>query len=199
MRAGTGGDQPRGHRHQPGWPARVRGVIRQPWHRRVQACAADRLPRAAAAGGAAASGTRAAGSAGHGRAIGGPVSIAISPDGTNVYVASAGSDAVSVFARNRRTGVISQLAGERGCVSQRPGGGCVVGRVLNEPTSVAVSPDGAHVYVDGPALPEWRCGVQPRGRRQPGAAGGHGRVRHSPGRLRLRGGARARVAGRGRR
>ena len=90
---------------------------------------------------------------GRGRAIGGPVSIAISPDGANVYVASAGSDAVSAFARNRRTGVITQLAGERGCVSQRPGGGCVVGRGLNEPTSVAVSPNGAHVYVTGRRFP----------------------------------------------
>jgi DNA-binding beta-propeller fold protein YncE len=90
---------------------------------------------------------------GAGRAIAGPVSIAISTDGANVYVASAGSDAVSVFARNRRTGVISQLSGERGCVSQRPGGGCVVGRALNEPTSVAVSPDGAHVYVTGRRFP----------------------------------------------
>ena len=90
---------------------------------------------------------------GRGRAIGGPVSIAISPDGASVYVASAGSDAVSVFARNWRTGVISQLAGERGCVSQRAGGGCVVGRALNEPTSVAVSPDGTHVYVTGRRFP----------------------------------------------
>ena len=90
---------------------------------------------------------------GAGRAIGGPVSIAISPDGENVYVASAGSDAVSAFARNRRTGVITQLSGGRGCVSQRPGGGCVVGRALNEPTSVAVSPDGTHVYVTGRRFP----------------------------------------------
>ena len=90
---------------------------------------------------------------GPGRAIASPVSIAISPDGANVYVVSAGSDAISVFARNRRTGVISQLAGERGCVSQRPGGGCVVGRGLNEPTSVAVSPDGARVYVTGRRFP----------------------------------------------
>jgi len=90
---------------------------------------------------------------GPGRAIASPVSIAISPDGANVYVVSAGSDAISVFARNQRTGVISQLAGERGCVSQRPGGGCVVGRALNEPTSVAVSPDGAHVYVTGRRFP----------------------------------------------
>jgi DNA-binding beta-propeller fold protein YncE len=88
-----------------------------------------------------------------GRAMGGPVSIAVSPDGENVYVASAGSDAVSVFERNRRTGVITQLPAGSGCVSQRPGGGCVVGRALNEPTSVAVSPDGAHVYVTGRRFP----------------------------------------------
>ena len=88
-----------------------------------------------------------------GRAMGGPVSIAISPDGENVYVASAGSDALSILSRNRRTGVLTQLPGESGCVSQRPGGGCVVGRALNEPTSVAVSPDGTHVYVTGRRFP----------------------------------------------
>jgi DNA-binding beta-propeller fold protein YncE len=88
-----------------------------------------------------------------GRAMGGPVSIAVSPDGRNVYVASAGSDALSVFSRNQRTGVLTQLPGGSGCVSQRPGGGCVVGRALNEPTSVAVSPDGAHVYVTGRRFP----------------------------------------------
>jgi DNA-binding beta-propeller fold protein YncE len=88
-----------------------------------------------------------------GRAIGGPVSIAVSPDGRNVYAVSAGSDALSVFARNRRTGALAQLPGGSGCVSQRPGGGCVVGRALNEPTSVAVSPDGAHVYVAGRRFP----------------------------------------------
>ena len=88
-----------------------------------------------------------------GRAMGGPVSIAVSPDGSNVYVASAGSDALSIFRRNPRTGVLTQLSGGSGCVSQRPGGGCVVGRALNEPTSVAVSPDGAHVYVAGRRFP----------------------------------------------
>jgi DNA-binding beta-propeller fold protein YncE len=90
---------------------------------------------------------------GAGRAMGGPVSIAVSPDGRNVYVVSAGSDALSVFRRNGRTGVLTQLPGGSGCVSQRPGGGCVVGRALNEPTSVAVSPDGAHVYVTGRRFP----------------------------------------------
>ena len=88
-----------------------------------------------------------------GRAMGGPVAIAVSPDGRNVYVVSAGSDALSVLARNRRSGVLTQLPGASGCVSQRPGGGCFAGRALNEPTSVAVSPDGAHVYVTGRRFP----------------------------------------------
>jgi DNA-binding beta-propeller fold protein YncE len=87
------------------------------------------------------------------RALGRPVSIAISPDGANVYVASAGSDALGVFARNRRTGALRQLPGARGCISQRPGGGCLVGRALNEPTSVAVSPNGDRVYVAGRRFP----------------------------------------------
>lgn len=87
------------------------------------------------------------------RALARPVSIAISPDGGSVYVAAAASDALAVFSRNRRTGALRQLRGARGCVSRRPGGGCFVGRALNEPTSVAVSPDGTRVYVAGRRFP----------------------------------------------
>ncbi|MDQ5833862.1 MAG: lactonase family protein [Actinomycetota bacterium] len=93
------------------------------------------------------------GSCSSARALASPTSLAISADGANVYVTSAGSDAVSVFARNRQTGALRQLQGASGCVSQRPGGGCLVGRGLNEPTSVAVSPDGQHVYVAGRRFP----------------------------------------------
>jgi DNA-binding beta-propeller fold protein YncE len=88
-----------------------------------------------------------------GRALSAPASIAISPDGRSVYVAASGSDALSIFARNRRTGVLRQLPGARGCFSERAGGGCTVGRALNEPTSVAVSPDGRRVYVTGRRFP----------------------------------------------
>jgi DNA-binding beta-propeller fold protein YncE len=88
-----------------------------------------------------------------GRALGGPIALAISPDGRNVYVVSAGSDALTTFSRNARTGALRQAAGVKGCISARPGDNCLLGRVLNEPTSVAVSPDGTHVYVAGRRFP----------------------------------------------
>jgi DNA-binding beta-propeller fold protein YncE len=87
------------------------------------------------------------------RALGGPLALAISPDGRNVYAASAASDAVTTFARNRRTGALTQAAGVKGCISARPGDECLVGRALNEPTSLAVSPDGQRVYVAGRRFP----------------------------------------------
>jgi DNA-binding beta-propeller fold protein YncE len=71
----------------------------------------------------------------------------VSPDGRNVYVAATGSDAISVFARNRRSGALRQLPGPRGCITNFPGGGCKDGRALNEPIKVAVSRDGTRVYV----------------------------------------------------
>ncbi len=88
-----------------------------------------------------------------GRALGGPIALAVSPDGRNIYVASAASDAVTTFSRNRRTGALRQAAGLKGCISARPGDDCLVGRALNEPTSLAVSPDGDRVYVAGRRFP----------------------------------------------
>jgi DNA-binding beta-propeller fold protein YncE len=87
------------------------------------------------------------------RALGGPAALALSPGGQNLYVAAAGSDALSVFARNRRTGALRQLPGPGGCFSERPGGGCTHVRAMNEPTSIAVSPNGRRVYVAGRRFP----------------------------------------------
>jgi DNA-binding beta-propeller fold protein YncE len=82
-----------------------------------------------------------------GRALEEPSSLAVSPDGTSVYVASIGSDAVAVFARNTTTGELTQLTGDRACVREAPRRGCTLGKALDAPVSVTVSPDNKSVYV----------------------------------------------------
>jgi DNA-binding beta-propeller fold protein YncE len=84
-----------------------------------------------------------------GRAVDIPMGVTVSPDGRGVYVASFLSDAVAVFARDRRTGALTQLDGEGGCVNADGAEGCAVGRALDGAGSVAVSRDGKSVYVGG--------------------------------------------------
>ena len=62
-----------------------------------------------------------------------PQGVAVSPDGRNVYVASSSAHAVAVFARDRRTGALTQLAGTDACVSEDgTGGDCADGVALAE-------------------------------------------------------------------
>jgi 6-phosphogluconolactonase (cycloisomerase 2 family) len=70
-----------------------------------------------------------------------PVAIALSPDGAQLYVAGSGADAVAVFARDAGTG------GLRLASVVRDGVGGVDG--LDQPGDLALSPDGAHLYVAG--------------------------------------------------
>jgi DNA-binding beta-propeller fold protein YncE len=72
--------------------------------------------------------------------------IAVSPDGKHVYVASSKSDAVAVFARDRQTGVLTQPQKTAGCIAAKGGNGCAAAIGLDEPNSIAVSPDGRSVY-----------------------------------------------------
>jgi DNA-binding beta-propeller fold protein YncE len=82
-----------------------------------------------------------------GRAIGGPLDVAVSPGGGSVYVASARADAVAVFRRSPRTGALRQLRGRAGCVRRGGAGGCAGARALADPSAIVVSPDGRNVYV----------------------------------------------------
>ena len=86
-----------------------------------------------------------------------PSSEALSRDGRNLYLASWAYDPhgdrsdnfsdLAVFARDRTTGALQQLAGAHGCLGPSRRGGCAVGRALDGPSSVVVSPDGRNVYV----------------------------------------------------
>jgi 6-phosphogluconolactonase (cycloisomerase 2 family) len=62
-------------------------------------------------------------------------------------VASFDSDAIAIFARNTTTGALTWLDGLAGCVSEDGSGGCADGKALVNHRSIAVSPNGKHVYV----------------------------------------------------
>jgi len=83
-----------------------------------------------------------------GTALDGVRSVVVSPDGKNVYAASEFSSAVAAFHRDVATGVLTQLSGRAGCVSQSgSGGACLDGRALRGAADVTVSADGRSVYV----------------------------------------------------
>jgi DNA-binding beta-propeller fold protein YncE len=91
----------------------------------------------------------AAGRGGCATAVGldGPNSVAVSPDGKNVYATSVASDTVTVFARDPSTGALSQATDGSGCVAEVATAGCTTGRALDGADVVTVSPDGNNVYV----------------------------------------------------
>lgn len=89
------------------------------------------------------------GAGGCAKAVGldGPNSVAVSPDGRNVYATSRTSNALSVFRRNPATGSLEQLGAGFGCISGLPVPVCASGRALVGPDVVVVSPDGKNVYL----------------------------------------------------
>ncbi len=69
--------------------------------------------------------------------------VAVSPDGVHVYATGEHDDAVAVFGRDAVTGTLTFVE------VQRDGVGGVTG--IHRPSAVALSPDGASVYVAGGA------------------------------------------------
>jgi DNA-binding beta-propeller fold protein YncE len=70
-----------------------------------------------------------------------PFGLALSPDGEQLYVASFGDSSVSVFSRDPVTGSLAFVEAETAGVNDPAG--------LWGARSIALSPDGAHLYVTG--------------------------------------------------
>ena len=82
----------------------------------------------------------------------GPFSMALSPDGANLYVTAFRQDAIVVFTRNTQTGELTyrhnvQEGAGYNCILMGPCANTIDG--LDGAYGVAVSSDGKHVYVTG--------------------------------------------------
>lgn len=73
----------------------------------------------------------------------------VSPDGRHLYVASFQGDSLSVFARNRATGRLTQLPDADGCVVEDPlrDSPCADAEALDGIGALGMAPDGRHLYV----------------------------------------------------
>jgi fibronectin-binding autotransporter adhesin len=79
-------------------------------------------------------------------AFDGPNSVAVSPDGRNVYATARDSSTLLSFARNPKTGALRPIPGAT-CATGIALPACAPATALIGPDVVTVSPDGRNVYV----------------------------------------------------
>ncbi len=75
--------------------------------------------------------------------------VAISPDGKFLYAAATSSNSIAAFSRDADSGELTQLPGAKGCIAaaEDPISGCATAHGLENPSALAISPDGRSVYV----------------------------------------------------
>ena len=89
-----------------------------------------------------------------GRGMGSPSTLAVSPGGEDVYVASRGSNSGLVeLDRNTSTGVLTPRPGTRGCIVAGAAANCASATQLSAMYQVRLSPDGRHLYVGSFTVP----------------------------------------------
>ena len=81
-----------------------------------------------------------------GRALSAPEGLAVSPDGASVYAAAFESNAIAALNRSADSGAVIQKSKRAGCVTTSKSPDCARARALREVSSLAVSPDGRHLY-----------------------------------------------------
>lgn len=85
------------------------------------------------------------------RALRDPLALALSEDGTSLYVAAAGSNAVAILRREPSTGELTQPSGTAGCVGGAVSAGCDQARALESPVDVELGGDSLYVASDSGA------------------------------------------------
>ena len=78
--------------------------------------------------------------------LGNPEGLAVSGDGSSVFAATPGSNAVLTFSRNPTDGSLTQIENGYGCISAEEIEGCTTGREVSGANAVVVTPDDRDVY-----------------------------------------------------
>ncbi len=81
-----------------------------------------------------------------GRALLGADVVVLGPGGANVYVGAFFGNAVAAFARNPKTGLLTQAAGAAGCIAESSAEGCAPGFALGAVEGLAAGNAGTNVY-----------------------------------------------------
>jgi len=77
-----------------------------------------------------------------------PTELLVSPDGKFVYTTSENAGTISVFARNKTTGKLTQLPAPEGCLSTTGDGvTCKSALAIAGPRDLSISKNGKHLYV----------------------------------------------------